>query len=214
MKNPRYIKAFENAMARLGKPLTAIRQQGPGRPQQVYHFEEDGQTKTVVVRTHSKKPTLLASIKRARWILDIEAFDYVASVHVVDPEHQDRVAIFLIPTAIAAPAMKANQQAWLDADQKHSRDNPVFELRFDDAPAKGRGWHEGYGYARKWAPYKLDVVELPQVSTSQRLADTGEAVVDYLKRKRDEIAYDLDLLPEAVNISIDLLKGNQTAFTR
>ena len=176
---------------------------------QAYRFA-NGQT--VLPRTN-QKPALLVTpansekrrIKPISAPLAFEPYDFVAAIFP-DPEHRDRIAVYLVPSAVAAPEMKRLLQAWMDADPDRDRDNRVFRIRFDDAGER-TGWTEEYGYGAKWAEYRVSDLE-PSAVPSERPVkeETGEQATlrrrQGLERHRQEIAHDFGVAPEAVEIIV------------
>jgi hypothetical protein len=215
MKNAPFVKAFQTIMARTGKPVTAVAQQATrGRPKQLFQLE-DGPT--ILVRTNEKPALMTRQAGDGGRVLPIDAplafepYDFVAAVHR-HPNHPDRAVVYLIPSPIAAAEMKRLQKLWIEADSSHDKDNRIFLIRFDDAPARG-GWHHHHGYGAKWAKYRIGEVELSTIE-EPRLEETGEPVQALLDRHREQIADALGVLPEAIKISVNLLYEDKNGRTR
>jgi hypothetical protein len=207
MRNP-IVRAFEALMARLGRPVTLINQSGRGRPRLIFKFENG---ETVMLRTN-QNPALL--VKQRGWRkngpalpitapLAFEDCHYVAAAFL-NPDHPDRVTVYLIPSGVAAPELKRLEQAWMDADRSHDSNNRIFRIRFDDA-AEGVGFTEEYGYAHKWAEYRLGDIELSAASSDRPAEATGELPAAILERHRQEIAAEFGVEPEAVEINVNLV---------
>ena len=202
MKNANLVRAFQTLLARTGRPVTAVAQQAArGRPKQLYQL---GDGRTILVRTNEQPALMTRQANEGGRVMPIDAplafepYDFVAAVHR-HPDHPDRAVVYLIPSHVAATEMKRLQKAWIEADSSHDRDNRIFLIRFDDAPARG-GWHHHYGYGAKWAEYRIGDVEL--APTPQPLEETGETPEQLIERHRQEIADAMGVLPEAVEISV------------
>jgi hypothetical protein len=209
VKNPDLVRAFELLMARLGKPVTPIteRKIGRGRPAQAYRFA-NGQT--ILLKTN-QKPALLTLAKKNQKgslitpssPLALEDYDFVAAVFPDHPEHRNCAVVYMIPSEVAASELKKNQQTWIDINpKKHKTNNPLRLIRFDD-PGEDFIWTDIYGYAAKWAEYRLGDIEL-SAAPSERPVETAKLPAAILERHRREIASEFGVKPEAVEISVKL----------
>jgi hypothetical protein len=154
---------------------------------------------TFRLRTNNK-PALMAKVAsgdvNAR--LPFESEDYVGiAIPVTD---DGIIECYLVPSAVAAKAMKDNHRKWLAADNSHARDNQHRLIRFDGNPNDS-----GHGFAQHWHQYmigKTSLDVLPHDDTLVSLASANSGLSEKIAACKKEIAEAAHVPVSAVSITI------------
>jgi hypothetical protein len=228
--DPRRLQAVVELMAQNGIPLTLAPQTGRGRRPQIYI---DAAGKNYQVRLNDMPCLMEYGVKQqngqqqnGQMRLPMERCDYVITAHD-DPDHANHLRVYVTPTAVAVPELKAKMAEWKSATPEHKKSNTLHLLRFDDAPENSRGgWTGNYGYARKWKKYYIGHIEVPvrapippgpafrRSTVRDQSADRQVVPVDVVERYRIQLAKELAVVPEAVKISIDLVYTDKDGVLR
>ena len=183
-------QAFLEMLRRNDRPAERI-----GETEETYKLP-DG--KTFRLRTNNM-PALLSKVANgtveAR--LPFESEDYVGVAYTAAAiGHPSIIVCYLVPSDVAAKAMRANHREWLK-DKSHSRNNESRLIRFDGDPRQS-----GRGFQEHWYRYLIGE------TTPDVLPHDGDANIDSTKLSRkietckQELAALAGVLPSAVSISI------------
>lgn len=168
MKTPNRIpsetleQAFVTLMDRAGKRvikdnMRSVGQLGP--LPQVFQMPDGG---TARLRTNNKR-VVLAKVAtgdiEARLPFESEDFLGIA----IPAERPNAVVGYLVPSKVAARAMRDGHQEWLK-DSSHSRENKHRALNFD-----GNEGSASYGYAKKWSEYCLGEISFDDMPAARAL---------------------------------------------
>jgi hypothetical protein len=131
--------------------------------------------------------------------LNVEGTDYVLIVMPTKERTLGPVDAYLVPTEVVVDAARTTHKQWL-RKQASPNGNRTWNLWFDDK--RSGVAPEWYGFARKWADYRLN-------GTAHTLPDSPQAMPastklnDKIVAWRRQIAAEVGVAPEAVRISID-----------
>lgn len=140
-------RAFLEMLRQVDRPAEHI-----GDTEEIYKLP-DG--KTFRLRTNNM-PALMAKVANgtteARLPFESEDFVGVAFPAIGKP---DTIVCYLVPSIVAAKAIRAAHKKWLGEKKTHSRDNTHRHVRFD-----GRPDHPTRGYAEVWQKYLIGEIGL------------------------------------------------------
>jgi hypothetical protein len=184
-------QAFLTLMDRAGKPIERCPNATPGQrgPSPEIYRLRTGQT--VRLRTNNK-PAAMALAKNGAVDahLPFEDEDFLGIAFL---SGEQKVAGYLVPSAVAAKAFREGHRLWLAADASHSRETKTRILFFDSEAKLDRPHHN---YDSKWSKYCLGEIDLEEAATpsslDQEIAEARRRIA--LKAHRPE---------SAVRISID-----------
>jgi hypothetical protein len=193
-------------MKQNGKPLT--KQSGSGRA--MIYAMPNGET--VRVRT-SKDRTLIVTADKPSphdAKLGIEGTEWLLIVMLEVAFTPGKVEAYLVPTAVAVAAARAEQQAWLDSQPNTAGKNTAWALYFDGKqPATGTDFKDA------WNAYRLSgdaliapdgtLVQTPTTSGVGQTVSVGEVgiIQAEVAIARQRIATSAGVSPAAVRITID-----------
>jgi hypothetical protein len=147
-------KAFISLMDQTGRPLLRVdeRQRSRGPAKEVYALP-DG--KTLRLRTNNM-PALMVRVEDGSVDVPLP-FENEDFVGIAFPaiNKTDTVIGYLVPTAVAAEAIRTAHRKWLAAKKSRSRDNNTRVLKFSgdtDLP-----W---LGYAKRWEEYCIGEIKI------------------------------------------------------
>lgn len=135
--------------------------------------------------------------------LNIEGTDWLLIVMPEVERTAGQVIAYLIPTRTAVDAVRRSHEAWLSANPNTKGRNTTWNLWFDDSYSGTASRDKKYGYARKWAKYRLEG-DISAGNTTSAYEETGmpgsiKAEVD---SARQRIARAASVPLDAVKISI------------
>ena len=183
-----------------GKPLT--KRPSPGRSMR--YALPNGQS--VRVRTSNDHILIVVADKpTADAGLNIEDTDWLLIVMPEVERKAGNLIAYLVPTRKAVKAVRKSHRAWLSSNPNTKGSNTTWNLWF--GPPPGMASRDGkYGYAEKWAKYRLEgEVSTKEIMSVQggRVSEAGSIKAE-VETARQRIARAAAVSPEAVQISIRL----------
>jgi len=159
--------------------------------------------KTVRVRTcNDHVLVVVADSPDPEAKLNIEGTDSILIVMPETPRTPGPVMAYFIPTALVVEEVRSTHRDWLASNPSTKGENRTWAIWFDDdGPAKASG------YAKKWAPFRLDGSATTRTSLNGReelptgsTATLGEVIADAKRR----IAAVAGVPETAVKVTVDI----------
>lgn len=184
-----------------GKPLT--KQSSSGGRAMLYDLP-NGQS--VRIRTCNDHTLVVVSDSvTINAKLNIEGTDWLLLVMPEIERVKGKVLAYLVPTDEAVKAVRDSHEKWLSSSPNTKGHNTTWNLWFGDSGSGMSGREEKYGYARKWAKFRLkgditteDIEDAHVDSVSEKGSVQAE-----VEDARQRIARAASVTVDAVKIYID-----------
>jgi hypothetical protein len=195
--NEALLSAALELMRQNGKPLTKQASQG----RSMLYALPNGET--VRARTCNDHILIVVADRPSEDAkLNIEGTDWLLIVMPETERTPGKVIAYLIPSDVAAKAVRQTHQDWLDSNPNTKGDNKTWNLWFSENGPKKAG-----GFATKWSSYRLKGEAMTNAAITPTgtitVADTGGSIRAEVEAARQRIAKAAGVTPEAVRITID-----------
>jgi hypothetical protein len=187
-------------MKQNGKPLT----RRPGFGRAMLYALPNGET--VRVRTTNDHALIVVADQPSphNAKLSIEGTDWLLLVMPVVERTPGAVMAYLVPTAVAVAATRAEHQAWLDRQPNTAGENTTPVLYFGEKTPAG-----ATDFQDRWSAYRLpgEILIAPDGSLVQTMGPSSAAELGTIQAEvetaRQRIATAAGVSPTAVRITID-----------
>lgn len=192
--NEELLEAGLQLMAQTGKPLERIQTRGRSM---IYRTSTGSTVRVRTCNDHVLVALADAPVEGAR--LNIEGTDELLIVMPEVPRVRGPTVAYLVPTEVAAEAVRKCHANWLATNPDTNGKNRTWNIWFsDDAPEKSNG------FARKWAEYRLPGTSDLNAHKASTEQTTGQSLGEVIAEARRRIASAAGISESAVKITLEL----------
>jgi hypothetical protein len=182
-------------MAQDGKPLERVQT----NTRSMQYAMRSGQTVRVRTCNDHVLVVLASGPEPASASLNIEGTDFLLVVMPETPRTSGPVIAYLIPTQVAAAAVRRAHSEWLASGPNTNGNNTTWNIWFEDHSKSG-------GFAKHWAQYRLqgEASTLNEPTAQKVSPGPTSKLGNVIAAAKQQIADAAGVPIEAVKISVEL----------
>lgn len=192
--NDELLEAGLRLMEQAGKPLERVQTKSRSM---IYRTPTGSTVRVRTCNDHVLVALADAPVAGAR--LNIEGTDELLIVMPEVPRVRGSTLAYLVPTEVAADAVRKCHADWLASNPETKGENRTWNIWFsDDAPAKSNG------FARKWAKYRLPGTSDLSIRKAPTEQTSGLSLGEVIAEAKRRIASAAGISESAVKITLEL----------